>query len=162
MLSSNTALRARPRRLASYIAMSALRIRSAGARPGVLSEMPMLALTNSSWPSIVERRRRASSGCARRPWSRRRGRTTSVEQHGELVAAEPRHGVPGAQRGRDAAGERDQQVVADGVAEAVVDELEAVDVEEQDRAAGRRDRAGARCRIWLTPIHEQGRGSAGR
>jgi hypothetical protein len=34
------------------------------------------------------------------------------------------------------AGERDQQLVSDGVAEAVVDELEPVDVEEQHRAAG--------------------------
>ena len=117
--------------------------------------MPMLALTNSSLPSISKA---SSSEC------RMRSATTMassgvddvLEQHGELVAAEPRDGVAGAQRGRDAPGERDQQVVADRVAEAVVDELEAVDVQEQHRAAGLRDRAATRCRIWLTPVHEQG------
>ena len=45
---------------------------------------------------------------------------------------------PGRRTAGDAARERDQQPVADSVAEAVVDELEAVDVEEEDGAAERR------------------------
>ncbi len=60
----------------------------------------------------------------------------AVEQDRELVAAEARRQVAGAQAGAQAAGEGDQQLVADLVPEAVVDALEVVEVEEQhDRAA---------------------------
>ena len=56
-----------------------------------------------------------------------------LEQHGELVAAEPRDGVAGAQAGLEPPRDRHQQLVARGVAEAVVDDLEAVEVEEERR-----------------------------
>ena len=58
-----------------------------------------------------------------------------VEQQRELVAAQPRDGVVGAQRRFEPSRDRLQQLVADGVPEAVVDDLEAVEVEEQHRRA---------------------------
>ena len=56
----------------------------------------------------------------------------------EFVAAEPRGGVGSAHALADALGRLDQQPVAGQVAEAVVDELELVDVEEEhgDLAVG--------------------------
>ncbi len=55
------------------------------------------------------------------------------DQDRELVAAEPRDGVRGAQGRLQALRERDQQQVAGGVAEAVVDGLEVVQIDEQHR-----------------------------
>jgi hypothetical protein len=58
-----------------------------------------------------------------------------LEQDRELVAAETADRVGGAQDVLYPAGERDQQPVADGMAEAVVDELEAVEVDVEHGAA---------------------------
>jgi hypothetical protein len=55
-----------------------------------------------------------------------------LEQHGELVAAEPGDGVPGAGGAGDPLRDAHGQPVAGGVAEAVVDRLEVVQVEEDD------------------------------
>ncbi len=55
-----------------------------------------------------------------------------VAQDHELVAAEPRDDVGRPHRGAQAVGDRDQQPVTGGVAEAVVHHLEPVEVEEQD------------------------------
>ena len=66
-----------------------------------------------------------------------------LDQHGELVAAEPGHGVAGPHAGVQALGHLDEQPVAGGVAEAVVDLLEAVQVEEQH---------GHRRRLALGPL----------
>ena len=55
------------------------------------------------------------------------------EQHRELVAAEPRGRVAGSEQAFEPAGHGAQQCVAGGVAEAVVDGLEVVQVEQQDR-----------------------------
>jgi len=65
-----------------------------------------------------------------------------LEQHGELVAAEAGDGVGRADAGAEPAGDGDEELVADLVAEAVVDDLEPVEVEEED-ADGRRRLAGA-------------------
>ena len=101
--------------------------------------MPMLALTDS----VCVRRR--TIGCCIA--SSRRSATTSarvlgagdaLEQHGELVAAEPGRGVAGPQRSASRARDRGEQRVAGGVAEGVVDRLEVVEVEEAGRRAGRR------------------------
>ena len=54
-----------------------------------------------------------------------------LEQDGELVAAEARHGVFASDGGADAAPDLDEDVVAGRVAEQVVDALEAVEVAEQ-------------------------------
>ena len=56
-----------------------------------------------------------------------------LAQDHELVAAEPGERLVPAQRVADALGDRDQQLVALAVAEAVVDHLEAIEVEEQHR-----------------------------
>ena len=63
------------------------------------------------------------------------GRVGAVEvlqQHDELVAAEARGGVAGADAVGQALGHVDQRGVAGAMAEAVVDGLEVVDVEEHD------------------------------
>ena len=54
-----------------------------------------------------------------------------LAQDRELVAAEARDRLVPAQRVAQALGDGDDQLVAGGVAEAVVDDLEAVEVEEQ-------------------------------
>ena len=56
-----------------------------------------------------------------------------LDEHGELVAAEPRGGVGAAQRVAQPLGDADEQLVAGGVAEGVVDRLEVVEVDEQHR-----------------------------
>ncbi len=57
----------------------------------------------------------------------------ALEQDRELVAAEPRHRVGAPDHAQQALGDRGQQPVAGGVAIAVVDRLEAVEIEEDDR-----------------------------
>src|SRR3546814_6888710 len=57
----------------------------------------------------------------------------AFDQHGELVAAQARDQGLLAERGADATASLDQHLVAGCVAGAVVDQLETVQVEEQDR-----------------------------
>ena len=56
-----------------------------------------------------------------------------VQQNGELVAAQPRQRVSRPQARLEPARHRDQQLVADQVAEAVVDDLEAIEIEIEHR-----------------------------
>ena len=56
-----------------------------------------------------------------------------LAEHDELVAAEPRDGVLAADGLAEPAAHRDQELVAGLVTEAVVHELEAVEVDEQHR-----------------------------
>ena len=65
------------------------------------------------------------------------GLVESAEQDGELVAAEPGHGVLGPDHGGQGARDLDQQRVAGVVTEGVVDLLEVVQVDDRD---GRRRR----------------------
>ena len=58
------------------------------------------------------------------------------QQQAELVAAEAGERVRVADRAADALGDLDQQLVAGGVAERIVDLLEAVEVHQQDRQLG--------------------------
>ena len=130
--------RARARRRASRRTSRCRRRASARpARcPARSTAIPMLALTTSSWPSIVERLAERVLDPLRRPRAARPRRVDVVEQDRELVAAEPGDRVAGPQVAASSRrAKRDQQLVADGVAEAVVDELEAVEVEEQHGAA---------------------------
>ena len=78
-----------------------------------------------------------------------------VEQDGELVAAEARHGIARAHGRLQPAGHPDEQLVAGHVAEAVVDDLEAVEIEEEDGEPVGRVPFGAPERE-LQVIHEQG------
>ena len=109
---ANSSCRARPLRLAWYIAWSELRIRSSGvaSRP-LLTAMPMLAVTVASWPSIGNGSRSASS--MRSATADRVADVDDVlEQDRELVTAEARDGVLGAHAGAHALGHRRQQAVA--------------------------------------------------
>ena len=58
------------------------------------------------------------------------------EKHGELVAAQPRNRVPGPQAGGESPRELEQQLVSHRMSQAVVDVLEAVDVEKEHAVAG--------------------------
>src|SRR5207244_10910105 len=55
-----------------------------------------------------------------------------LEENGELAAAETSSRVAVSQRALEALGHRDQDLVAGRVAQAVVDDLEVVEVEEED------------------------------
>ena len=78
-----------------------------------------------------------------------------LEQDPELVAAEARNGVAGPHRLLEAGRRRGEQLVADLVSETVVDQLEAIEVEEQDRRQRRAGAAGAD--RLLEAVDEQGR-----
>src|SRR4051812_31469403 len=118
-----------------YIAASALRIissASVAASPSTI-EMPMLArvellLLERERPG--ERLEDALGGVGRLL-----GGLDALEQHGELVAAEARGRVAGADARGEALADLEQDLVAGGVAEAVVDRLEVVEVDEDDRQA---------------------------
>ena len=71
------------------------------------------------------------------------GRRDVLGEHGELVAAQPRQHVAGSELRLQPLRDGHQEAVADDVAEAVVDQLEAVEVDEQHRVAGRRERASS-------------------
>ncbi len=75
------------------------------------------------------------------------------QQNGELVAAEPRHRVGGAQAARQAASHLAQHLVPALVAEGVVDLLEAVQVHEQE--AQRLGGAAALQNPLFQPVVEQ-------
>ena len=77
----------------------------------------MLALSSSAAPAEVDRAREREQdplGDARR--AVRLGEV--LDQHGELVAAEPRDGVGGAQHAAQAPADLEQHLVAAAVAEA--------------------------------------------
>ena len=125
----------RPAAFAAYIARSAWRSRSSPPVP-TPPAMPMLAAEPHLGPT--ERERGGEAGEYLVGDRRRRGEVAAREQDRELVAAEPgQHvGARGRRRGAGAA-TRVEQVVAGGVAEGVVDGLEAVEVEQQqDRLVG--------------------------
>ena len=91
----------------------------------------MLMVATSSWPPLrmtgiaqrVEHALTTSIGVVRR--------VHALEQDDELVAAEPRQRVAGAHGPTQPFADDPEQLVADLVAEVVVDELEAVDVAEE-------------------------------
>ena len=82
---------------------------------------------------------RPSSSIGRRSSAARRSATstasstpsTSIEQHGELVAALASGDVAGPDCARQPLGDLDQQPVAGSVAQRIVDDLEVVEVKEQ-------------------------------
>jgi hypothetical protein len=78
-----------------------------------------------------------------------------VEQHGELVAADAPDHVAGAGQGADAGGDEAQQVVAGGVAEAVVNDVEAFDVDVQHGKQAAGDAVGVAQGV-LQVLGEQG------
>ena len=102
--------------------------------------MPIEAVRKISFsPSVIGARsvRRTDSAKA----AIRSGCVLREEQEGELVAAEARQRVLRLEEAGQAAGDGEQDRVADGEAEAVIDLLEAVDVEDEDRRPRRALRA---------------------
>ena len=94
----------------------------------------MLAVTVTSRPSKCERVAQAGGDPGGEVLDLVVGDV--LEDDRELVAAEPGQGVPGAHHRAQPVGHLDEQRVAGGVAEAVVDHLEHVEVQEhQDQAA---------------------------
>ena len=90
-------------------------------------------LTVKKCSPLVRLERAVTAAASRSATSRRLARPVDVgADDDELVAAEPRDGVGGAQRGGQPGRQREQHLVAGGVAERVVDELEAVEVEHED------------------------------
>ena len=129
------ASRSRPASLASYMAMSALTSSSAGLERVCASKvvMPMLTLSRSWWPlSMGKRRSRISSSSPRAMISDPVGRHIA-QQHRELVTAQTRDHVGGAQPLPQHVSRPVEDRVADGVAVAVVDVLEVVEVDHQQR-----------------------------
>ena len=90
----------------------------------------MLTVVKTSWPPRLK-------GCVNSFWMRSATSMTSsssrdvFEEDRELVAAQARDRISGAQAGLQSARDPDQQLIADHVAETVVDDLEAVEVEEE-------------------------------
>ena len=83
------------------------------------------------------------------------------EQHGERVPTESRHGVAGPERAQDPLADLAEDAVACRVPEALVDDLEAVEVEE-DHRDGRPLRAdGRQRRARRPPAGSASRASAG-
>ena len=127
--SSKTSARARPRSLAQYIAASASRSTSSGGL-SLIIVIPMLAVTTTSFPAIDERRLHDLEHAVRQR-VRVELRADLLADHHELVAAEACDEVARAQRDTQARAHLDEERVTGIVAHAVVEHLEAVDVEEE-------------------------------
>ena len=139
MASSKISQRARPFSLARYSAVSASRRSDSGvdAAPAAgASARPMLVVTTNSRPSRVKGRASSPESLRDDVEDLLLGRQLLADQD-ELVAAHPGQRVRGPQQGRRRLGDSDEELVAGGVAHAVVDPLEAVEVHEDDGDAGR-------------------------
>ena len=138
IVGSKTAARRLPAALAVYIATSAFRSNSSACSPRPRdTAIPMLPPTEISCPWIWNGTRSASIirfATASAPIELDLVR----QEHRELVAAQPRRQVVGADAVPDPVRDRGEQPVAGRVAQRVVDDLEVVEVEEEDdRSAGR-------------------------
>ena len=126
-----TAWRRRPPSLASYMATSASRSSSSACvRACRFVAMPMLRLTlSSSSPAVTGRTKRLQ-----RALGEVDGAALDVgraaDEDGEVVAAEARDDVRVLDAAHEPGGDAAQQLVADRVAERVVDALEVVEVDE--------------------------------
>ena len=140
---SNSTARARPSFLARYIAASAWRSSVSEVSPAPATAMPMLAVTNTS--SVVSATGSATASSSRRAIADGGFLVGEVvAQHDELVAAEAGDHVAGPQRAAEPLRDGGDELVAERVPEAVVHDLEVVEVDEQHR--DRRGRRGPRAR----------------
>ena len=85
-----------------------------------------------------------------------------VEQDGELVATDARERIAGAQAVLEPARGRDQELVAGLVPEAVIDRLETIEVEVENRELRIARGAPAPLKPVLQPVRGTARGSADR
>ena len=132
--------------------MSALRISSSGLSPGRLSVTPALAVTTRLLPGQLERFGERAEDALGLLLEVLDGRLV-LEEDRELVAAEARDRVAGTYRVAEAIADCEQQLVADGVTEAVVHRLEAVEVDDDDPDGA--VVAGSACECVLHAIREQ-------
>ncbi len=134
-----------PARFARYIAMSASRMRlSALIGAGLPHAIPTLACKATCDAAQLDRLGDRGAGPLGDVDRLALGAELLAEDQ-ELVAAEARDGVAGAQDRLQSPRELDEERVAGVVAQAVVDRLEAVEVEEHQREA-RRPASAARDR----------------
>ena len=92
--------------------------------------MPMLVVVKTSWPLRLNGDSKLGLNAARHV-GRVAGVRNAVEQNRELVAAQPRHHVGFANAMLQTTRHRNQQLIADRMAQTVVDVLEAIEVEEE-------------------------------
>ncbi len=132
IVGSKNAKRDFPSLFARYIARSALRRISLVVRPVEPTEMPTLARTSTGEPKSCERFRERVQNS---PCDDHRGLRVEdvLDHHGELVSAESCACVLRPKACLQPARNGDQQVVSRGMAEAVVDRLEVVQVDEENR-----------------------------
>ena len=128
----------RPSSLARYMAMSAFLISVCASVPSRGKMLtPMLAVSTNSWPRTI-----TGSSTAVEQLAGQRGERVALDHvlgdHHELVAAQPGQDVGGAQPVAQAPRHDLQHLVADVVAQRVVDGLEAVEVDEQHAQRRRR------------------------
>ena len=129
---SKRATRPLPASLAAYIARSAFPSTSSAVSVGT-GALHAEARRRGDLAPVEDDRRLERAAQALGDLPRLVGAREVLEQDGELVAAEPRGGVLGAQAARQSLRGRAQQLVADRVAEAVVDRLEVVEIDEDHR-----------------------------
>ena len=138
----NASTRSRPLALARYIAASASRSRSSAVSPTAeFTAKPMLAVTTSSWPSITigsrtHRRNRSATAAGSTSTARGVLADRSTTRSTNTTNSSPPNRANRSRVAHHAAesrGDLAQQFVADAVPEAVVDDLEVVEVDEQHR-----------------------------
>ena len=121
----------RPDCLARYIAASALRSSASASSPSAGNSGDADARGDEGLLAVQRHRLRQALEHLLRHQRRVLGARQVGEHHGELVAADARHGVAAAHRALQALRDLAQQRVARGVAEPVVHQLEVVQVDEQ-------------------------------
>ena len=132
MASLKSSTRSLPASLAWYMAVSASRSSASGsASPGAATRQPMLTRTWRRWPATSNGsdsapRMRPAVIVAPRLVARRAHSTVNSSPPSRATRSLLAHGAA------QALGDLDQQPVAGLVAEAVVDDLEVVEVEEED------------------------------
>ena len=125
----------RPDFFAAYIARSAAAINAVALRPALVSATPRLAVRPTGSPSTVAQRASIFERM-RSPTARACATFGAVEQDDEFLAAVASKRVVAAQLLVDDRDDGAQARVARGVAVAVVDALEVVEVDEQQRERG--------------------------
>ena len=134
MPGSKIAKPALPLAFAMYIATSALRTMSeATSEASRALAMPMLAVTETCWSPMRYGARSSRTSRSAIATERFRSGASSVRTANSSPPSRATRS-PSRTEPRDPLGDRDEQGVAGGVAERVVDDLEVVEVEEEDGA----------------------------
>ena len=164
--SSKISQRALPSSFARYMAASASRSSASGSATPTGSAAHAEARGHEALAAVELDRRAQGAGQAVGDAAGGDSRRRAGDHHRELVAAEAGDHVAGAQHAAQALGDDLEQAVAGPVAERVVDDLEVVEVDEQDRdlerlRVGDRLAAGAAGRTCGSAARSAGRGAPG-